>query len=119
MAKYLILIYGNEPRWDAATDEEMTAIGEGHRAFRDKAGDAAILSSGQLESSTTATTLRSDRDGKLAITDGPFLETKEVIGGYYVLDVADLDAAISLSGLLAETKQDHSWVEVHPLVDHG
>ncbi|WP_106813778.1 YciI family protein [Microbacterium timonense] len=117
MAQYLILIYGDEARWEAASESERRQIDEGHRAFWQQAG-AAILASGELEPTRTATTLRPGGEQPL-ITDGPFLETKEVLGGFYVVDVADLDAALALAGLLAESRQDHSGVQVHPLVDHS
>lgn len=117
MAQYLILIYGDEARWDAVTDAEMAEIDAGHRAFWERGGQA-IRSSGQLEPSRMATTLRAGGERPL-VTDGPFLETKEVLGGFYVVDVPDLDAALELAGLLGEVRQDHSGVQVHPLVDHG
>jgi hypothetical protein len=118
MAKYLILIYGNEQRWDEMSEADRRQIDEGHQVFRTKAG-AAVLASGELESSSTATTLRAGDAGKAAITDGPFLESKEVIGGFYVIEAADLDDAISLVSGLAEVWQDHSGVQIQPLVDHG
>jgi hypothetical protein len=118
MAKYLVLIYGDERRWEAAPAEERARIVDGHAAFRAKAG-AAVLASGELEATGTATSLRSGAGGRPAITDGPFLETKEVLGGFYVLDAADLDEAISLAAGLPELSQDHSGVEVRPLVQHG
>lgn len=117
MAQYLILIYGDEARWEAATSEEMAQIDAGHGAFWARGG-AAIKASGQLEPSRTATTLRAGGERPL-VTDGPFLETKEVLGGFYVVEVPDLDAALELAGLLGEVRQDHSGVQVHPLVDHG
>jgi len=117
MAQYMILIYGDEARWDALTADELRAIDAGHRAFRAQAGDA-VLASGELESSRTATTLRAGGERPL-VTDGPFLETKEVLGGFYLVDVPDLDAALALAGLLQEVADDHSGVQVHPLVDHG
>jgi hypothetical protein len=113
MAKYLILIYGNEQRWDEMTPEEIQQIDDGHRAFKAKAGQA-ILAAGQLEPTATATSLRAGSGGRPAVTDGPFLETKEVLGGFYVLEASDLDEAISLAGGLAEVSHDHSGVEVRP-----
>ena len=118
MAKYVILIYGNRQRWENITDEEMAQIDAGHGAFVARAGNA-ILASGQLEPSNRATSLRAGKGGKPMITDGPFLETKEVLGGFYVIEVAHVNEAISLASLLAEVRQDHSGVQVHPLVDHG
>jgi hypothetical protein len=119
MAKYLILIYGAEQQWEAMGDHEWQQINAGHEQFRARAG-TAILASGQLEPTTAATTVRAGGGGALAITDGPFLESKEVVGGFYLIDVAHLDEAIALSGLLAEARlHDHSGVQIHPLVDHG
>lgn len=118
MAKYLILIYGDRQRWENVTDEEMAQIDAGHRAFVTRAGDA-ILSSGQLEPSNRARSIRAGRGGKPMITDGPFLETKEVLGGFYIIEAAHVNEAVSLASLLGEVRQDHSGVQVHPLVDHG
>jgi hypothetical protein len=119
MPKYLVLIYGNEQRWDAASAEEMKQIDEGHRTFQVRAGDA-ILAAGELERTTTASSLRAaTADGSPAVTDGPFPETKEALGGFYVVDVADVEEAISLAGCLAEISHDHSGVEVRPLVGRG
>ncbi|GAB3826002.1 YciI family protein [Dactylosporangium cerinum] len=114
MAKYLVLIYGDEQRWDAETDAERAAKGDGHRAFN-AAGGSGVLGGHELEASSTATTLR----GGGLITDGPFLESKEALGGFYVIEAADLDAAISLAGLLPELSSGHGGVEIRPIVDHG
>lgn len=118
MAKYLILIYGDEQRWQAMGPEEWQQIDEGHRTFHARAG-TAILAAGQLEPTATATTLRAGDGETPAITDGPFLETKEVLGGFYLIEVDDLDRAMELASCLAEVRHDHSGVQVQPLVDHG
>jgi hypothetical protein len=118
MAKFLILIYGDEQRWQAMSPQERAQIDQAHRAFQARAG-AAVLAAGELEETATATSLRAGSAGRPAITDGPFLETKEVLGGFYVLQARDLDEAIALCGTLAEVTHDHSGVEVRPLVQHG
>jgi hypothetical protein len=118
MPKYLVLIYGDEQRWDNASAEEIKQIDDGHRAFQAKVGET-ILASGQLEPTTTAASLRSGSGGRPAVTDGPFLESKEVLGGFYLLEAAGLDEAISLAGGLAEVSHDHGGVEVRPLVQHA
>ena len=118
MAKYLVLIYGNEQRWDGMSPGEMNEIDEGHRAFRAQAG-VAVLASGQLESTSRAVTVRAGAAGDSAVTDGPFLDTKEVLGGFYLVEAPDRDAVVLLVGVLAETRHDHSGVEVVPLVEHG
>lgn len=118
MAKYLILIYGDEQQWNAMSPEEEQRIGDGHRAFGAAAG-VGVLAGHQLEATSLATTLRMGSGGHLAITDGPFAETKEVLGGYYLLEAADLDEAIALSSRLHEVTAGHSGVEIRPVVEHG
>ena len=74
---------------------------------------SAILASGELEPAGTATSVRPGAGGKPTITDGPFLDTKEVVGGFYLVEANDLDEAISLASVLAEVQHDHSGVQVH------
>jgi hypothetical protein len=115
MAKYLILIYGNEQRWSDMTPEQCSAHDAAHRAFSAAAG-SRIVASEQLQSTPTATTLRSDRNGRVLATDGPFPETKEVVGGFYLLEAADLDQVVALASQLPEVHADHSGVEIRPVV---
>jgi hypothetical protein len=108
MARYLILIYGDEDIWGAMTPEQRRRCGEGHAAF---AARATVVCSGELEFSSAA---RSVRGGGLA-TDGPFVETKEMVGGFYVIEAADLDDAVALAARLPEVAEAHSGVEVRPI----
>lgn len=118
MARYLLLIHGDEQRWDARTPDEQRANDAGHAAFAAAAGDR-VLAAEELAASATATTLRGAPDGGLLVTDGPFLETKEVLGGFYLVEAADLDEAIALAARLPELASGHGGVEVRPVVDHG
>jgi hypothetical protein len=121
MAKYLILIYGDEQSWATASEQERRRLVDGHVAFKAAAG-TAVLGGEELEPGAMATSLRSGASGasgasgRAAVTDGPFLESKEGIGGYYLLEVADLDEAIALARLLPEVTADHSGVEIRPVV---
>jgi hypothetical protein len=117
MAGYLILIYGDEKQWEAMTPEEWQRHGAAHGAFADAAGPA-ILGAGQLQPSSTATSLRAGADGPVP-TDGPFVETKEVLGGFYLIEAPDLDAAIALASRLPEVAASHSGVEIRPLVERN
>ncbi|MFD0480588.1 YciI family protein [Nonomuraea thailandensis] len=114
MAKYLLLIYGDEQLWQAMSAEEIKNLQEGHAAFAAAAGDA-ILGGHELEPSITATSLRGQTSGRSRLTDGAFLETKEVLGGYYVVEATDLDAAIALAEKLPELSAAHSGVEIRPI----
>lgn len=118
MAKYLILIYGSEQEWDAQTPEQLEAKEAGHMAFSAAAG-AGRLSGEELESAATATTLRASGGDAPLVTDGPFMETKEALGGFYVVDAPDLDAALALARTLPELREQHGAIEVRPIVDHG
>lgn len=118
MAKYLILIYGSEQEWDAMPPAELDAKGKAHGAFAEAAG-SGLLSGAELESVTTATTLHASAGETPAVTDGPFLETKEVLGGFYVVDVPDLDAAVALAARLPELRERHGAVEVRPIHENG
>lgn len=114
MAKFLILIYGDERRWDTASEAEMAQIDAGHTALQNAAG-AAVLAAGQLSESAAAASLRAGSEGAL-VTDGPFVESKEAVGGFYLIEAADRGEAVALVSGLAEITHDHSGVVVYPLV---
>jgi hypothetical protein len=116
MAKFLILIYGDERRWAAMSPAELSELHDGHRAFRAAAGPA-VIGGHELEAVQMAVSLRADERRRVVRTDGPFVDTKEGIGGYYLIEVADLDAAVALAEKLPEVYAGHSGVEVRPV--HG
>jgi len=95
--QYMLLIYGNEAAMKSATEADRNAMFAAYREYTQglikngnmKAGDA-------LQPTTTATTVRV-RDGKTLTTDGPFAETKEQLGGYYLVEAKDLDEATKLA----------------------
>jgi hypothetical protein len=118
MAKYLILIYGDEQQWDAMTAEQRKELEAAHAAFSAAAG-SRILGGHELELASMATTLRTDGAGGVTTTDGPFLETKEAVGGYYLMEAADLDEVLALAARLPEVHAGHSGVEIRPIVDNG
>jgi hypothetical protein len=93
--KVLALIYGEEGRWDSFTEEERNAVYERYRAFGREAGEKA-MDGAELASTRTATTVRV-RDGEVSVTDGPFAETKETLGGFYLLECSDLEEATVLA----------------------
>lgn len=115
MAKYLVVIYGNEQSWAAAPAAWHEANSAIHGAFHASAG-AAILGANELEPTTRAVSVRRGPSGRPSVTDGPFLETKEVVGGYYLLDAPNLDEAIRLTSQLPEATADHGGVEIRPIV---
>jgi hypothetical protein len=91
VAEYLILIYGDEAAENSLSEAEFAEILAGHTAFAEN-NRAALRDGNALTSTEAATSIRSD-----GVTDGPFLETKEALGGYYVIEAADLDAALAIA----------------------
>ena len=112
MTRYLFLIYGNESREAAATPEQWQAMMDAHRAWGEKVMASGEMVAGEdLQPTSTATTVRAGDSGSRLVTDGPFAETKEALGGFYLIDAEDLDAALALAeSLPAET------VEVRPIL---
>ena len=92
--KYAFTIYGDENQRAAASDEDQQAMAQAYGALTQEMQDKGVLVAGEgLYPTPTATTVRV-REGDRDVTDGPFAETKEQLGGFYVLDVKDLDEAI-------------------------
>ena len=110
--KYLLLIYGAESCWTEQEREdcmrESIAISAEWRA------QGKLIASAPLHSVTTATSIRV-RDGKTLVTDGPFAETTEQLGGYYLLDVENLDEAMEIASRLPPAKL--GTVEIRPIFD--
>ena len=96
--RYLLSIYVDESRFANATPEERERMSNAYVEFTDTVEAAGVLRGGDgLQPSATATTVRRHKD-ELLLTDGPFAETREQLGGYYLLDVKDLDEAIEWAG---------------------
>jgi hypothetical protein len=115
--KYMILIYGDPAIEPAYGTPEFDAMMAGFAAASKKLNADGVLLSGEgLQDIETATSLRI-RGGKVETMDGPFAETKEHLGGYYVIDVPDLDAALRY----AEIMPPAHWgtIEVRPLMDYN
>ena len=109
MAEYLILIYSDE---SANPESEVEGqIMKGHQVFGET--NAAVLRGGNaLQATSTATSLRPDTSGGFVVTDGAFAETKEALGGYYLVEAADLDEALALA---KQIPMPAGGVEVRPI----
>ncbi|HUL42772.1 MAG TPA: YciI family protein [Bacteroidota bacterium] len=95
--KYLCLIYSDESQWRTMPKEEMGKMSADYFAFTEgiiRSGN--FIAGNPLQPTNTATTVRV-RNGKLSATDGPFAETKEQLGGYYLIDAKDLNHAIQIA----------------------
>lgn len=112
--QYLLLIYMNETDFNRRTQEEMLAGSREYMKFTEEIKASGNWRGGErLESVATATTLR-EKDGKLLKTDGPFAETREQLGGYYVIEAKDHDQAVAIARRIPGVK----WgsIEVRPIM---
>ncbi len=113
--RYLMLIYYDEVANDQMSQQEQEASYAAHVAFGEEAQKRNAMRDGKaLLPTTSAKTVRV-RTGKPLVTDGPFAETKEQLGGFYLLDCKDLDEALEMAALLPEAK--HGSIEVRPILE--
>ena len=115
--QYMLLIHSDESYYGTISEEEMGKIMAGYGQFTEELqGAGAMVSAERLRPVSTATTVRV-RDGKLTSTDGPFAETKEQLGGYYIIDVANLDEAIQWASKIPTS--NYGSIEVRPVWPDG
>jgi hypothetical protein len=111
--KYLCLIYGAESNWTNMPKDEADAMMGEYFAFSDDiAKNGKMLAGEALQPVHTATTVRV-RNGKINTTDGPFAETKEQLGGFYLIDAVDLNEAIQIAARIPDARL--GGVEVRPV----
>jgi len=114
--QYLLLIYGNEESFGKMSKAEQDGVLQEYGAFTKGIAQSGHYRGGnELAAISTATTVRV-RDRKRLVTDGPFAETKEQLGGYYVVEAKDLDDALAVAARIPSAR----WgaIEVRPIVPH-
>ena len=113
--KYLCLIYENEKNWETMPQSDAEAIMKEYFAFTEDIRKSGKYVAGEaLQPTPTATTERV-RNGKISTTDGPFVETKEQLGGFYLIDAKDLNDAIQVAARIPSARLGS--IEVRPVVD--
>ncbi len=110
--KYMLLIYGDEKAWTPAEREHCFV--ESTQLTHELNASGKFLAASPLHPVATATSVRV-RDGKRTVTDGPFAETREQLGGYFLVDAADLDEAIDIAGRIPGSRK--GTVEVRPVLE--
>ena len=111
--RYILLIYANEKDWETKGSDERARVMDAHHALDADLTKANKLGTcDALQPTRTATTVRV-RDGKTLVSDGPFAETKEQLGGFYVVDARNLDDAIAIASRIPPAQ----WgsIEVRPI----
>ena len=113
--QYMLLIYGDDSSWETLSPEQQRQIGAAYFAYTEELRAAGKMVAGDaLQPTSTATSVRV-RDGETLTTDGPFAETKEVLGGFYLLDCADLDEAIELAARIPGARI--GAIEIRPILE--
>jgi len=110
--KYMLLIYADEQAWTEA--ERELCYGESTQLAHELKSNGQFLATSPLKSVSTATTVRV-RDGKRLVTDGPFMETREQLGGYFLVEAKDLDVAIDIAGRIPGARK--GTIEIRPVVE--
>jgi hypothetical protein len=115
--RYLCLIYEDETLYERMPKDELDKVFGEYFAFSDDIKRTGHHLGGEpLQPTTTATTVRV-RNGKISTTDGPFAETKEQLGGFYMIDAKDLNEAIQLAARIPGAR--YGSVEVRPIMEVG
>ncbi|MGH3012529.1 MAG: YciI family protein [Gaiellaceae bacterium] len=114
--KYMLALIGDESRWADRTPEQQAESMKQWDAFTQETIDAGVhLGAEGLQPSATATIVRIQEGGEPIVSDGPFAETKEQLGGYYLLDCKDLDEALAWA---KKVPMPGGTVEVRPVMDY-
>jgi hypothetical protein len=111
--RYILMICTDETAIAALSPEEGSAAMAEYAAFSEEMGRRGVLQGGERLRPTTDATTVQVRDGEVLVADGPFAETKEQIGGYYVVDCKDLDEAIDVASQIPGAR--HGTIEVRPI----
>jgi hypothetical protein len=112
--QYMLLIYNNEKNWTELSQAEIGALMGEYQAFTESIAKSGNYKSGNpLQPTNTATTVRV-RNGKRTTTDGPFAETREHLGGYYLIDANDLDEAIRIAERIPAART--GGIEIRPIM---
>jgi hypothetical protein len=113
--EFLLQLYADQTRWSTLPPDQAHAEMGAYAAYTQALHDAGVFVAGErLAPPSSAASVRVSADGKASVVDGPYPETKEQLGGYYVIDVADHDAAVSWAARCPGAS--HGTVEVRPIM---
>ena len=115
--QYILLIYGEESLWETRSEEAVQELMAGYGTLtRELREQGKLLAGDELQPVATATTVQV-RNGETIVSDGPFADTKEVLGGYYLVEAESLDEAIEWAVKIPDARDGK--IEIRPVVDHS
>lgn len=117
MTEYAVVLIGDENAWEQASDEERAAVMGRHEEFARLLGERGHVITGgaELHSSSQTRQVRRADDGALVVTEGPYVESVEQVGGFYTVRTDDLDDLVEICGVLAD---GDGAIEVRPVVEY-
>ena len=114
--KFLLIMHNNPAVLNALTDEQQKFVMEGHGAFIKAIQESGELIVTQALADPANSAVVRVRDGVPVVTDGPYLEAKEFLGGYYLIDVADRERALELAAMIPDASIEGLGIEVRPVM---
>lgn len=114
--KFLLIMHMNPAVWNALTEEERTQIMAGHGDFIETVTASGEMILTQALADPAHSAVVTVRDGRRVVTDGPYLEAKEYLGGFYLVDCADRDRALELAALIPDARFEGLGIEVREVV---
>ena len=118
--KFLLLMHMNPTVWDALSDDERNDVMNGHGEFMDIVNKSGEMVLTQALADPSQSAVVRVRDGERLVTDGPYLEAKEYLGGYYLVDVENKERALELAALIPDAKVPGLGIEVRQIMfDNG
>jgi hypothetical protein len=114
--KFLLIMHLNPEVWDGLTEEERTEIGDGHGAFIEAITKSGELITTQALADPSQSAVVRVRGGQPVVTDGPYLEAKEYLGGFYLIDCENSGRALELAAMIPDAKVEGMGIEVRPVM---
>jgi hypothetical protein len=114
--KFLLIMHRNPAVWNALTDDERNEVGNGHGAFIDTITKSGEMITTQALADPSQSAVVRVRDGRSIVTDGPYLEAKEHLGGFYLIDCENKERALELAAMIPDAKVDGLAVEVRQVM---
>lgn len=118
--KFLLLMHMNPTVWDALTEDERNEVMTGHGAFMETVTKSGEMILTQALADPSQSAVVRVRDGERLVTDGPYLEAKEYLGGYYLVDVENKERALELAAMIPDARMPGMGIEVRQIMfDNG
>ncbi|HEY1642010.1 MAG TPA: YciI family protein [Streptosporangiaceae bacterium] len=114
--KFLLIMHMNPAVWNALTPEEQAEVGAGHGAFMDTITASGEMITTQALADPSQSVVVRVRGGQPAVTDGPYLEAKEHLGGFYLIDCESKERAIELAAMIPDASVEGLGIEVRPVM---